>query len=304
MSGIKDYSTTPASNTTINSINIAENCPVAGLNNAIRQHMADDRDQWNHAEWFIYGDGDGTATVAYASGTSFTVAGVDVTATYHAGRRIKVVAATPGTIYGTVSSSSFSTNTTVNVTFDSGSLSNETITVYLGTPSYSNTSVPAQKLTNIEINGGSAITAIDPNADYLPVYDGSASANKKVLTRYVAPIDICLACSDETTAISAGTSKATFHMPFAFTVVSVFGELSTVQASGNIFTVDINEAGTTILSTKLTIDNTEETSGTAATPAVISDTAIAQYAKVTVDVDQIGNGTAKGLKVWLRGYWT
>lgn len=36
-----DYSTTPASNTTIAGINIAENCPAANVNNAIRQIMAD-----------------------------------------------------------------------------------------------------------------------------------------------------------------------------------------------------------------------------------------------------------------------
>ena len=142
MAGIQEYSTTAGSNSTINSINVAENCPVAGLNNAIRQLMADIRGYANDAEWFRYGDGDGTATVAYASSTSFTVAGVNVTTAYHAGRRVKIVAATPGTIYGTISSSSFSTNTTVNVTFDSGSLSNETITVYLGISSKVNTSVP------------------------------------------------------------------------------------------------------------------------------------------------------------------
>lgn len=40
---VTDYSTTPASNTTISGINIAENCPPAGLNNAFRQLMADVR---------------------------------------------------------------------------------------------------------------------------------------------------------------------------------------------------------------------------------------------------------------------
>lgn len=39
--GFSSYSTTPASNTSINSINVAENCPAANINNAIRQLMAD-----------------------------------------------------------------------------------------------------------------------------------------------------------------------------------------------------------------------------------------------------------------------
>jgi hypothetical protein len=38
---IADYSTNPASNSEINGINIAEGCPASGINNAIRQMMAD-----------------------------------------------------------------------------------------------------------------------------------------------------------------------------------------------------------------------------------------------------------------------
>jgi len=85
------------------------------------------------------------------------------------------------------------------------------------------------------------------------------------------------------------------------TVTSVRASLSTAQTSGSIFTVDINEAGNTILSTKLTIDNTEKTSVTAATPPVISDTALADDAEITIDVDQVGDGTAKGLKITIKG---
>lgn len=110
-----------------------------------------------------------------------------------------------------------------------------------------------------------------------------------------------LSCSDLTTAITTGTTKAYFRSPLAFTLTDVRASLLTAQTSGNIFTVDINESGTSILSTKLTIDNTEKTSVTAATPAVISDTAIADDAEITIDVDQVGSGTAAGLIVTLIG---
>lgn len=40
---VSDYSTTPASNTAISGINIAEGCSPGTLNNAIRQFMADVR---------------------------------------------------------------------------------------------------------------------------------------------------------------------------------------------------------------------------------------------------------------------
>lgn len=112
---------------------------------------------------------------------------------------------------------------------------------------------------------------------------------------------IIVAASDETTALTTGTSKVTFRMPYAFTLSAVRASVGIAQASGSILTVDINEGGVSILSTKLTIDNTEKTSTTAATAAVISDSALADDAEITIDIDQVGDGTAKGLKVILIG---
>lgn len=131
-------------------------------------------------------------------------------------------------------------------------------------------------------------------------YDGAAW---NVMATSGNPTEsLIIAASDETTALTTGTAKVTFRMPYAFTLTGVRGSLTTAQTSGTIFTVDVNEAGTTILSTKLTIDNTEKTSATAATAAVISDTALADDAEITIDIDQIGDGTAKGLKVYLIGH--
>ena len=87
----------------------------------------------------------------------------------------------------------------------------------------------------------------------------------------------------------------------AMTLTEVRANLNTAQTSGSVFTVDINENGSSILSTKLTIDNTEKTSTTAATAPVISDGNLADDAEITIDIDQVGNGTAKGLKLTLIG---
>lgn len=111
-----------------------------------------------------------------------------------------------------------------------------------------------------------------------------------------------VAASDEVTVLTAGTAKVTFRIPRAFTITSVRASLTTAQTSGTILTVDINENGISILSTKITIDNTEKTSTTAVTAPVISDTALANDAEITVDIDQVGDATAKGLKVWIIGY--
>jgi hypothetical protein len=126
-------------------------------------------------------------------------------------------------------------------------------------------------------------------------------ANIQTLAQTNLPTVIQLAASDETTALTTGTAKVTFRMPHAMTLTAVRASLSTAQTSGSIFTVDINEGGTSILSTKLTIDNTEKTSTTAATAAVISDSSLSDDAEITIDIDQIGDGTAKGLKVTLIG---
>ena len=53
--------------------------------------------------------------------------------------------------------------------------------------------------------------------------------------------------------------------------------------------------------TKLTIDNTEKTSTTAATAPVISDGILADDAEITIDIDPVGDGTANGLKLTLIG---
>jgi len=127
--------------------------------------MKNTREWFNDSQWVEYGDGDGAYTASYASATSFTIAGVDVTAIYHADRRIKITATTPGTIYGTISSSTFSTNTTVNVTWDSGNLSNEAIdNVYIGAISKTNTSIPSGVIGTIQLADGS-VTTVKIDAD-------------------------------------------------------------------------------------------------------------------------------------------
>lgn len=139
-------------------------------------------------------------------------------------------------------------------------------------------------------------------AVHIPVYtDGTTwFCGASVPQKEAIPV----AVTDETTAITTGTSKIKFRMPYAMTVSTVKASLNVAQSSGNIVTVDINEAGSTILSTKLTIDNGETTSTTAAAAAVISDTALGNDAEITVDIDQVGDGTAVGLKITLIGWRT
>jgi len=113
-----------------------------------------------------------------------------------------------------------------------------------------------------------------------------------------------IAVSDESTALSTGTAKVTWRMPYPFHLTDVHSSV-TGAPTGSTLIVDLNEAGTSVLSTKLSIDASEKTSTTAATPPVISDADLAADAEMTIDIDQVGSTIAgAGLKVTMIGYRT
>lgn len=112
--------------------------------------------------------------------------------------------------------------------------------------------------------------------------------------------EIMVAASDEGTEIVSATSSVVkFRMPFAM-------KLSDVKVSANsgpsaTATFDINEAGSTILSTKLHLDPGEKSSRSAATSAVISDSVLADDAEISFDIDNPGTAGLKGVKFTLIG---
>ena len=87
-------------------------------------------------------------------------------------------------------------------------------------------------------------------------------------------VAITTVASDEDSDLATNTGIVTFRMPYAMTLTEVRASVNRAPAGSTII-VDINESGSTILSTKLSIDAGEKTSTTAATPAVISDTTLA-----------------------------
>lgn len=115
-----------------------------------------------------------------------------------------------------------------------------------------------------------------------------------------------ISLSDETTNLTTGDGKAYFNMPFAMTLTAVKATVNTAPAGSTII-VDIEEGGSTFLTTLLSIDAGEKTSLTAASAAVIGGAgpALANDAEIKFNIDQIGSSTAgKGLKVTLYGYRT
>lgn len=129
-------------------------------------------------EWLAESNG-----VAWVSTTSFSVAGVNVTAVYHPGRRVKITHNTGGTVsYGTVVSSAFGVNTTVVVAMDGGTALVSTVTaVSYGLISYANPSyldprtvISAYVPTSVNVStGGGAVPFSSKNYDTLGEFAGN-----------------------------------------------------------------------------------------------------------------------------------
>ena len=139
---VKDWSTTAGNNTAPGDVNFAEGQLPSTLNNSMRQVLADLRVDLEEGGWFNYGH-----TTTYASATTFTIASTNVTSVYTVGRRIRAVGSSTGTIYGVITASAFSTNTTVTVSWDSGSLSSETLAISVSKLD-ANGHVDASKITS------------------------------------------------------------------------------------------------------------------------------------------------------------
>lgn len=113
---------------------------------------------------------------------------------------------------------------------------------------------------------------------------------------------IIVPASDEKTPLTAGVAKVTFNMPYGFTLTAVKANVSTAPTGSGI-TVDINEDGSPVLSTKITIDAGETSSLDAGTQPVISDASLAADSTITIDIDGVGSTIAgAGLKVTLIGF--
>lgn len=191
------------------------------------------------------------------------------------------------------------------------SLSPTLVTPALGTPA-------SGVLTNCTAVPATQLTGIVPDAN-MPNLTGDVTTVEgavattigadKVLLSMIAPAAktevIAVAASDETTVLTTGT-KVTFRMPYALTLTDIRASLTAAPTTSGLFTVDVNDGGTSIMTTnKLTIDLTEKTTETAATAPVLTDTALANDAEITIDIDVISGGASeKGLKVYLIGYQT
>jgi len=108
--------------------------------------------------------------------------------------------------------------------------------------------------------------------------------------------DFMAAASDETTAISSGSSKITFYAPRTFTLTGVTATLTT--SGSTTTTVDVNYNGSTVFATPISL-----ASGVYYATTATTTSSITKYGKFTVDFDAAGTG-AKGVKIILEGTTT
>ena len=259
---ISDYSTTPANNNAAPPNGFPEGMAPSGVNNSARQVMADIRSWYEDAQWIDYG-----YDPTYATTASFTVGG-DRTSVFTSGRRVKISDAT--TLYGVVSSSSFSSpNTTVNVTLDSGSLTIAISAVAVGIITPSNNALPISILNNYTATTNPTVN--DDSSDGYTV--GSRWVNTSTDTLYEC-LDASAGAaiwrpSDE---IKAGGSAGVVIKNSGGTTVATLGASN---GTGVTFAGNINANAINSLTTQLSVAN----GGTGAT-ALTSNNVI------------LGNGTS------------
>lgn len=174
--------------------------------------------------------------------------------------------------------------------------------------------------SNFEVRKSAALTSGTPNtlsAGTLVSSSNSGSAvNWGAGTKYITQVwtaqeadlaaktCICIPVSDETTDLTTGTAKLTIpYWPYNFEVDEVYIGVTTAP-TGAALQADMNDDATSVFSTNPTIDVSETSSKTAATPPVLTATPliIAVGSVVTFDIDVVGSTVAgAGLKFFIIG---
>ena len=204
---------------------------------------------------------------------------------------------------------------TAPITYDAGT---QTVGISAATTSAAGSMSSADKAKLDGIASGATATPLSNATPQAPGTAAAGTASSAARADHVHPLPptvttttaglmrpvdlgdvIILACSDETTDLATGTARVTFRMPWAATLTAVRLSVNTAP-TGSALIADVNEAGASVFSTRPQIDAGARTSvGSTVTP-VISDSALAADAEITVDIDQVGSTIkGKGLKVAL-----
>ena len=180
MANLRKWSSSASGNSSVaggaNTINFAEGQTPGSVNNSAREMMAQVRSIYTPAEW---GWVEHSATASVASQTSFKISG-DQTTNWTAGRRWRLKSGST-TRYGSVVSSSYTAETTITVTVDSGSLSASHSLAALSAIDGSSNQLPGAQqsfLRNRIINGDMRIDQRNAGASIANIAGGTYSVDR------------------------------------------------------------------------------------------------------------------------------
>ena len=222
MANLRKWSSSASGNATItggiNTISFAEGQSAGSVNNSAREMMAQMRSIYKPEEW---GWVEHSATVSVTSQTVFKLAGNQIS-NFTAARRFRIKSGST-TRYGAIVSSSFTAETTITVTVDSGSLSASHSLVALA--AIDSNHVPA--ISSAYITSASVATA-------LGTYVTSSSLGTALAT-YVTSSSLTTAIANYITSnsasvmISARLTIGTMQTPTAVAVADFTGIPSTAR---------------------------------------------------------------------------
>lgn len=137
--------------------------------------------------------------------------------------------------------------------------------------------------TTAEINTGSDSTRAMPVDQYV-------ASNRNIRYFNIRVLD------PSSSHFATNTIGGDFEIPFTGTITEIGVWVDTAGAVGGACTIDVNLNAATIMAiTKISVDTGEKTSRTAATPPVLSTTAVTAGDIITVDIDAINTTPAMGL---------
>lgn len=181
-------------------------------------------------------------TPTYVSATSFTLVG-DQTSTFQVGRRVKTTN-TGGTIYSTITSSTFGASTTIVVSNDSGSLDSGLSAVSYGIISSTNTSLP-------EFSRGYVVQGRLTLTTAVPVTTGDVTAAETVYFTPFRGNQIDLYDPNAGTWVRYTFSELTLDVPDATQMNDVF----IYNSSGTLTLEAVAWSNTTTRATALVTQN-------------------------------------------------
>lgn len=289
---IKNWSTTAASNNASPPNGAPEGMPPSGVNDTIRQNMAEVRSWYEDPSWIDFGH-----TPVFFDTTNFRIA-TDVTAIYTVNRRIRLIGTgAMGTIYGTITASSYlSPNTQVTVLPDSGTIDSTIDEVAIGAEvtrkaisshsiKYLDASIPTSALSGVTVPTGlvSAYALLTEPSGWLFVSGktignassgGTARANADTQTLFEG---LWAAYSNTELPIQDSTGAASTRGASASADYAANKRLPLLDARGRVLAALDNLGGTAanILQRSTTISTTN--ASTAATVADATGLYIGMY---------------------------